>query len=181
MVMPDDDIKWMKLALDEAQKSYDSGQCPVGAVVVRGRQLIAKAGNMERALHDPTAHAEILAIRAVGKFLGRHKLQDCTVYTTLEPCPMCEAAMLQAEIPRVVSGGRTYQWIKNVRFNSDKLAKVAPIMEPECRELFEQWLQESGRTEILEAECLVGSHCTRLIMQGLALYYKLSASSEYCR
>lgn len=93
---------------------------------------------MERALHDPTAHAEILAIRAAGKFLSRHKLQDCTVYTTLKPCPMCEAAMLQAEISCVVSGGRTYQWIKNVRFNSEKLAKVGPIMDAECRAIFKQ-------------------------------------------
>jgi tRNA(adenine34) deaminase len=142
----------MALALEEARKAYAAGQCPVGAVVVRGEELLATAGNMERAVHDATAHAEILAMRAAGRKLGSHKLRGCTVYTTLEPCPMCEAAMLQAEVSRVVSGGRTFGWIRKVRFNPAALAKEGPIMDQECRGIFRQWLVETGRTHILDEE-----------------------------
>jgi len=147
-----DDVDFMREAFREAQKAYDNGECPVGAVLVRNGEIIARAGNQELLLRDPTAHAEILALRKAGQVLDRHKFPDCTMYTTLWPCPMCDNALLQAELPRVISGARTFKWIAETRFNSDNLTRIGPIMEKACRAIFSRWLVENGRYEILERE-----------------------------
>jgi tRNA(adenine34) deaminase len=101
-----DDAALMCEALVEAQVAFDRGECAVGAVLVQGNEILARAGNREAELHDPTAHAEILVLREAGRRLGRHTFPDCTVYTTLWPCPMCENALLRAKIRRVVCGAR---------------------------------------------------------------------------
>jgi len=147
-----DDADFMKEAFKEAQKAYSNGECPVGAVIVRNGTILARAGNQELELKDPTAHAEVIALRKAGQILGRHKFPDCTMYTTLWPCPMCDNAMLQAELPRVVSGARTFKWIAENRFNPHNLTRGGPIMEEECRDIFIRWLIENGRREILERE-----------------------------
>lgn len=149
-----DDRGFMEEAFAEARAAYERGECPVGAVVVREGEIIARAGNRERELSDATAHAEILAMRAAGQALGRHKLRDCVVYTTLWPCPMCQNAMLQAEIPQVVCGARSFAWITENRFDPGRLERVGPIMNEECRGIFIAWLREQGRFEILEREGL---------------------------
>jgi|EP01012_Entosiphon_sulcatum_P029372 tRNA(adenine34) deaminase len=92
----------MSLALEAA--SQDQGEVPVGAVIVCNQQLLAQAGNQREQSHDPTAHAEILALREASQRLGRWNLSDCTLYVTLEPCPMCLGAILMARIPRIVYG-----------------------------------------------------------------------------
>ena len=144
------DAKLMAQALEQALIAHRKGECPVGAVLVHRGEIIARAGNRELELRDPTAHAEILVLRAAGRLLGRHRLSDCTVYTTLAPCPMCENAMLQASIPRVVFGSRSFQWVRRVRFAEHNLEWVGPVMEPECRGPFVQWAKEVGRSEILD-------------------------------
>lgn len=100
----DDDIRWMRLALEQAQAAAQAGEVPVGAVVVRAGQLIATGRNSPINAHDPTAHAEIVALRAAAQQLGNYRLEDCTLYVTLEPCAMCSGAMLHARLPRVVFG-----------------------------------------------------------------------------
>jgi tRNA(adenine34) deaminase len=86
----------MKLALEEAEKAASAGDVPVGAVIVQNGKVIAAAHNRREQDHDPTAHAEILAIRQAAAVLGKRRLNDCTMYVTLEPCPMCAGAMVLA-------------------------------------------------------------------------------------
>ncbi|GKT20644.1 tRNA adenosine(34) deaminase TadA [Acidovorax sp. SUPP3334] len=100
----DDDAPWMRLALAEARAAGEAGEVPVGAVVVCGGEVIATGRNAPIAGHDPTAHAEIAALRAAAACLGNYRLDGCTLYVTLEPCAMCSGAMLHARLPRVVYG-----------------------------------------------------------------------------
>jgi tRNA(Arg) A34 adenosine deaminase TadA len=94
----------MAAALDEARLAAERGEVPVGAVVVRDGQIIARAGNRTLADHDPTAHAEIVAIRMACQALGSERLPGCDLYVTLEPCPMCAAAISFARIRRLYFG-----------------------------------------------------------------------------
>ncbi len=94
----------MDMALDEARTAAKRGEVPVGCVVVRNGAVLARAGNRTLADHDPTAHAEIVAIRAAGKALGSERLDDCDLYVTLEPCAMCAGAIAFARIRRLYYG-----------------------------------------------------------------------------
>lgn len=100
----DKDEKFMKLALAEAEKAYGKGEVPVGAVVVFKDSVIARAYNMTETLTDVTAHAEMQAVTMAANAMGGKYLQDCTVYVTVEPCPMCAAALAWAQVSRVVYG-----------------------------------------------------------------------------
>ena len=95
---------WMQQALELAREAAAAGEVPVGAVVIKDGQIIARARNEKEALHDATAHAEILALRRAGQALGHWQLTGCTLYVTLEPCPMCAAAIAQARPALVVFG-----------------------------------------------------------------------------
>ena len=98
------DEHFMQLALAQAALAAQAGEVPVGAVVVQGGVVIATGRNAPIEGHDPTAHAEIAALRAAAKALGNYRLPDCTLYVTLEPCAMCSGAMLHARLKRVVFG-----------------------------------------------------------------------------
>jgi tRNA(adenine34) deaminase len=93
---------FMQEALKEAKKAYKKNEVPVGAVVVYNNKIVAKAHNLNITTNDPTAHAEILALRKASKILRNYRLLDCEMYTTLEPCPMCAGAMVYARIKRLV-------------------------------------------------------------------------------
>jgi tRNA(Arg) A34 adenosine deaminase TadA len=95
---------YMDLALKEAQSAADRGEVPVGAVLVKDNQILARDGNRTLELNDPTAHAEILTIRAACAILGSQRLTGCDLYVTLEPCPMCSAAISFARINRLYYG-----------------------------------------------------------------------------
>lgn len=94
----------MDLALKEAEKAAARGEIPVGAVIVADGKVVARAGNRTRELNDPSAHAEILAIRAACAALGKERLTGCDLYVTLEPCPMCAGAISAARIARLYYG-----------------------------------------------------------------------------
>jgi len=94
----------MRLALAEAQAAAAAGEVPVGAVVMLGERIVAAAGNAPRARHDPTAHAEMLAIRAAAEALGQERLEGCDLWVTLEPCAMCAGAIAHARIGRLYYG-----------------------------------------------------------------------------
>jgi tRNA(adenine34) deaminase len=96
------DLRWMRLALEQAELGWAAGEVPVGAVVVREGELIAQAFNQPISRHDPTAHAEILALRAAGERLGNYRLPGCELFVTLEPCAMCAMALMHARFSRVV-------------------------------------------------------------------------------
>jgi len=95
---------FMDEALAEARRAHDAGEVPVGCVIVRAGAVIAAAGNCTLAEHDPTAHAEMLAIRAAAKALGSERLSDCDLHVTLEPCAMCAGAISFARIRRLYYG-----------------------------------------------------------------------------
>jgi tRNA(adenine34) deaminase len=97
-----DDAAYMGLALEEARKAWAAGEVPVGAVVVRDGEVIAAGFNQPIGRHDPTAHAEIVALRAAAEKLGNYRLPGCELYVTLEPCAMCSGAMMHARLARVV-------------------------------------------------------------------------------
>ena len=97
-----DDFLFMQQALAQAQAAAEAGEVPVGAVVVHNGAVIATGRNAPVAAHDPTAHAEIVALRAAAAQRGNYRLADCTLYVTLEPCAMCAGAMLHARLKRVV-------------------------------------------------------------------------------
>jgi len=98
------DIDFMRLALEQAGHACAQGEVPVGAVLVGGDRVIASGANRPIASNDPTAHAEIEALRAAGRALGRYRLTDTTLYVTLEPCPMCAMAIVHARVRRLVFG-----------------------------------------------------------------------------
>lgn len=98
------DERWMRQALGAARQAAATGEVPVGAVLVRGDELLAVAGNAPIAQHDPTAHAEVLVMRAAAANARDYRLEGTTLYVTLEPCAMCAAAMLHARVERVVFG-----------------------------------------------------------------------------
>jgi tRNA(adenine34) deaminase len=103
-VWSDADRRWMALALEHAATAGEGGEVPVGAVVVRGDELLAHAGNRRQADGDPSGHAEIAALREAGRRLGDWRLTGCTLYVTLEPCAMCVEACRQARVDLVVWG-----------------------------------------------------------------------------
>jgi tRNA(adenine34) deaminase len=98
------DTDFMRLALDQAQFALQRGEVPVGAVLVRAGEVIAAGSNIPIATHDPSAHAEIVTLRAAGAALGNYRLDDTTLYVTLEPCLMCAAAIVHARVRRLVFG-----------------------------------------------------------------------------
>lgn len=100
----DDDRRWMQKALREAERAFEQDEVPVGAVVVHAGEVVGRGHNMVETLQDPTAHAEMLAVTAACDTLGRKHLTDCTLYVTLEPCPMCAGALVHARLDRLVFG-----------------------------------------------------------------------------
>ncbi len=105
---------YMKIALDEAKKSYRKGDVPVGAVIVKNNKIIAKAHNLKEKKHNPLLHAEIIAINKASKKLKRWRLDDCELYVTMEPCLMCTGAIIQSRIKKV------YYSIENNEFGALK-------------------------------------------------------------
>ncbi len=107
MTIPDDyDDYFMEIALEEARLALSEGEVPVGAVITRGKELLARAHNRPVAMHDPSAHAEIMAVREAARKLGNYRLAGTTLYVTLEPCIMCTGAIIQARVGRLVFGAR---------------------------------------------------------------------------
>ena len=99
-----DDERFMRAAIGEAQTAFDEGEVPVGAVIVRGGRIVGRGHNQREKLHDPTAHGEMIALTAAASAVGSWRLDDCTIYVTLEPCAMCAGALVLSRIQRLVYG-----------------------------------------------------------------------------
>ncbi len=128
---------FMDCALEEARKSTELGEVPVGAVVVRDGEILARAGNRPRSERDPTAHAEIMAIRAACRSLGSDRLPDCDLYVTLEPCAMCAAAISFARIRRLYFGALDEKGgavVNGPRFFGQPTCHHAPEIYPQIGE-----------------------------------------------
>lgn len=141
---------WMKRALDQAITAYDHDEVPVGAVIVHNNRVIAEGHNQRESLHDPTAHAEMLAITQAAEFLQSWRLLDCTLYVTLEPCPMCAGAIVQSRIPFVVYGtadpkagacDSVMQITSDIRLNH-QAAVVGGVMQEDCKAILQQFFRE---------------------------------------
>ncbi|GHT59998.1 tRNA-specific adenosine deaminase [Bacteroidia bacterium] len=136
------DAYFMKQALSEAEKAFDEGEVPVGAVIVCNRRIIARAHNLTETLNDVTAHAEMQAITAAASVLGGKYLKDCTLYVTIEPCPMCAGALAWAQISRIVYGAgdekRGYSLIAPALLHP-KTEVASGVLADEARELMRRF------------------------------------------
>lgn len=149
------DEHYMELALQAAREAAAADEAPVGAVIVYGEQVIAVERNRREELHDPTAHAELLAIVAAAKSLNNWRLEQCTLFVTLEPCPMCAGAIVQARLPRVVYGARDpkagavrslYQLLEDSRLNHQVEVCEGLLAEP-CGAILSQFFQAKRRAK----------------------------------
>jgi len=145
----DKDIELMQEALKEAEIAYSYQEVPIGAVVVYQNKIIARVHNRKEELQDPTAHAEILALQEAARYLGSWHLEDLDLYVTLEPCPMCAYAMLQARIKRLIFGtpdpkagaaGSIINIVQDKRFNH-QIEVVSGVLEEECRLILQRFFQ----------------------------------------
>lgn len=138
------DEYFMRRALQEAEAAYDEGEIPIGAVVVCRGRIIARAHNMTETLHDVTAHAEMQAITMAANQLGGKYLTDCTLYVTVEPCPMCAGALGWSQIPRIVFGApdikRGYKTFAPLVLHP-KTKVTAGVLEDDCRELMQKFFK----------------------------------------
>ena len=134
----DEDIKYMNEALKEARRGGERGEIPIGAVIVCDGSIIARAHNLNETLNDPTAHAEMQAITMATNHLGGKYLNTCTIYVTVEPCPMCAAALAWAQVKRVVFGAsdpkRGYTLFSPTLLHP-RTEVVSGPLENECGEL----------------------------------------------
>jgi tRNA(adenine34) deaminase len=153
---PYDDV--MRLALAEARAADEAGEVPVGAVVVDATgAVIGRGHNRRESSHDPTAHAEVLAIRAAATALGSWRLASCTLVVTLEPCAMCAGAVVSARLDRLVYGaadpkagavGSLWDIVRDRRLNH-RAEVVAGVLEDECASLLRGWFEARRTAESL--------------------------------
>jgi tRNA(adenine34) deaminase len=148
--LADFDERMMRLALEEAERCLDSGDVPVGAVISRDGERLAAAGNGRERMQDPTAHAEMLALRDASEISDSWRLDGCTVYVTLEPCAMCAGAIVLARLDRVVFGARDPKagfagslgnLLQDERLNH-RVDLTGGLLEEECGELLRAFFRD---------------------------------------
>ncbi|WP_028609524.1 tRNA adenosine(34) deaminase TadA [Paenibacillus harenae] len=149
MIREQEDQSWMLEAIAEANKAEFIGEVPIGAVIVRNNEIIGRGYNLRETRFDPTAHAEMVAIRDACDRIGAWRLLDCTLYVTLEPCPMCAGAIVQSRIKRVVYGtadpkagcaGTLMNLLQEPRFNHET-ELTSGILQHECASLLTQFFR----------------------------------------
>ena len=149
-----DDDDWMREALREARKAEAEGEVPVGAVIVLGDEVIARAHNQRELLHDPTAHAEMIALTQAAEHLSNWRLSGARMYVTLEPCAMCAGALVLARLeeviwatpdPRAGAVESVFRILEEPRLNHRVLSRSG-VLEAECRELLKSFFRRR-RTE----------------------------------
>lgn len=149
---------FMKKALLEAKKAFDEEEVPIGAVIVKDNKIIARAHNLKELKKDTTKHAELLAIQKASKKIGAWRLSECELYTTLEPCPMCAGAIINARIKKVYIGandekagaaGSVLNLFEDYKFNHNVEVEKG-ILEDECKDILKKFfkiLRESKKQE----------------------------------
>jgi tRNA(adenine34) deaminase len=150
-----DDAAWMELALEQARLAAQAGEVPVGAVVIKDGEIVGRGHNRNLLDNDPTAHAEIVALRQAGRRLGNHRLTGCVLYATIEPCAMCAGAMVHARLARLVYGaadpkagaaGSVLAVVNHPALNH--VMEVTPgVLQEKCSELLKAFFQARRRGE----------------------------------
>jgi tRNA(adenine34) deaminase len=144
---------FMRIALEEAEQAFREDEVPVGAAIVYEGRLIARAHNQREQLHDPTAHAEMVAITQAAESRQSWRLDGCTLYVTLEPCPMCAGAILQARIPMLVYGAADpkagavdtlFRLLADSRLNH-RVETVSGVLAGPCGEVLSRFFQQQRR------------------------------------
>lgn len=150
LINPADDQKFMRAALREAELAAEEEEIPVGSVIVNDGRIIGRGHNQREKLNDPTAHAEMIALTAAAAHVGGWRLNECTLYVTLEPCPMCAGALLQARMSRLVFGttdpkagacGTLYSLHDDSRLNH-RVATTAGVLADECRDQLAEFFRQ---------------------------------------
>jgi tRNA(adenine34) deaminase len=149
------DERWMSEALRAAREAETRGEVPIGAIVVAGSGILAVAGNRTRTDCDPTAHAEIVALREAARAAGNYRLTDATLYSTIEPCAMCAGALVQARVARLVYGARDERFgavesqfrLCDSSSLNHRMEITAGVLEAECRELMQEFFR-ARRSEL---------------------------------
>ena len=148
--------KWMKYALMEAIKAYDNDEIPIGAVIVKNNQIIAKGYNQKDLLKDATAHAEIIAITSASSYIENWRLNDCVMYVTMEPCAMCAGAIINSRMKAVYFGvydegagccGSLYQICQDPRMNHQTIARGG-ILEEDSKSLLQDFFKLKRKPNI---------------------------------
>jgi tRNA(adenine34) deaminase len=147
MKINQEDERFMRLAIEQAQIAEEHGDVPIGAIIVYENQIIGRAYNQREQLNDPTAHAEIIALTQAAAFLESWRLHGCTIYVTLEPCPMCAGALVLARLDRLVYGcddpktgavKSLYTITTDERLNH-RLEVISDVLEEPCRQQLQQF------------------------------------------
>ena len=150
------DVHWMRQALSAARDAQQRGEVPVGTCIVVGDTVLAVAGNRTRSDNDPTAHAEMVALRAAAKEADNYRLEDAVVYSTIEPCVMCAGALIQARVRRLVYGAhdeRAGAVVSRFRvcdtdFLNHRIEISAGVLEEECRELMQAFFRARRKEQM---------------------------------
>ncbi|PKF63113.1 tRNA adenosine(34) deaminase TadA [Psychromonas sp. psych-6C06] len=162
------DQKWMRYALSLADKAEQNNEIPVGAVLVKDDQIVAEGWNLSIVNHDACAHAEIMAIRAAGKVVENYRLIDCTLYVTLEPCPMCAGALVHARIKRLVYGagdyktgaaGSVFNLVQNTQLNH-QIEVTAGVDEALCATKISDFFKRRRREKKAAKKALLAQEST---------------------
>ena len=155
------DAHWMRQAIAAARDAEARGEIPIGTCIVSGDTLLAVAGNRTRTDIDPTAHAEMVALREASHKIGNYRLADAVVYSTIEPCAMCAGALVQARVRRLVYGARDERAgavesrfrICDTDFLNHRIAVTTGVLEGDCRKLMQQFFRaRRGAQESMKAE-----------------------------
>jgi tRNA(adenine34) deaminase len=142
--------RWMRAALERARQAFDEGEVPIGAVIVHDGRIIGEGYNLRESLKDPTAHAEMIAITQAAQSLESWRLLDCTIYVTLEPCPMCAGAIVLARIPTVIYGTTDpkagachslFQITDDARLNH-RATVLGGVLQSECKALLQEFFAQ---------------------------------------
>lgn len=150
MLSSEQHLPFMKAAMEEARKAEALSEVPIGAVIVRGNEIIGRGYNVRETTHDPLAHAELIAIKQASEYLNAWRLLDCRLYVTLEPCPMCAGAIVQSRINQVVYGtpdpkagcaGTLMNLLQEERFNH-RAEVVSGVLQEECSSMLTQFFRK---------------------------------------
>jgi tRNA(adenine34) deaminase len=155
-----DDADWMRLALDQARLGSEAGEVPVGALVTKDGKILGRGFNRNLTDNDPTAHAEIIALRQAAARIGNHRLSGCTVISTIEPCAMCAGAMVHARIARLIYGaadpkggaaGSILEILRHPRLNH-RVEVTAGVLADQCSQLLKDFFASRRKVQDRLAE-----------------------------